>query len=96
MALVANSQVVSGEGSSEFVLIVIGLLLHEERVVARRSGAVDRIMMPGDPERRARAARAEAVPIDSGTLAQLDDAARQVAGRFGQSPGPLSALERGC
>ncbi len=63
---------------------------------ARRSGAVDRIMMPGDPERRARAARAEAVPIDSGTLAQLDDAARQVAGRFGQSPGPLSALERGC
>jgi uncharacterized oxidoreductase len=63
---------------------------------ARLSGAVDRIMMPGDPERRSRAARAEAVPIDSGTLAQLDDAARQVAGRFGQSPGPLSALERGC
>ena len=25
-----------------------------------------------------------------------NDAARRVAGRFGQSPGPLSALERGC
>jgi uncharacterized oxidoreductase len=42
------------------------------------SGAVDRIMMPGDPERRARAARAGGLPIDLGTLAELDDAARRV------------------
>jgi len=42
------------------------------------SGAVDRIMMPGDPERRARAARAQGVPIDAGTMAQLDAAARAV------------------
>jgi len=60
------------------------------------SGDVDRIMMPGDPERRARAARAQAVPIDPGTMAELDQASAQVAGRFGQSPGPCSALERGC
>jgi len=42
------------------------------------SGAVDRIMMPGDPERRSRAARAQALPIDPGTMAELDDAARLV------------------
>jgi hydroxycarboxylate dehydrogenase B len=39
------------------------------------SGTVDRIMMPGDPERRSRAARAAGVPIDAGTMAQLDEAA---------------------
>jgi hydroxycarboxylate dehydrogenase B len=60
------------------------------------SGAVDRIMMPGDPERRSRQARAALVPIDAGTMAQLDDASATVAKRFGQSPGPCSALERGC
>ncbi len=60
------------------------------------SGAVDRIMMPGDPERRSRAARAQQVPIDPGTMAQLDGAAAAVAKRFGQGPGPCSALERGC
>jgi uncharacterized oxidoreductase len=42
------------------------------------SGATDRIMMPGDPERRARAARANGLPIDPGTLAELDEAARTV------------------
>jgi len=63
---------------------------------ARLSGAVDRIMMPGDPERRARAARAREMPIDPGTMAQLDGAAAAVSKRFGQSPGPCSALERGC
>jgi uncharacterized oxidoreductase len=45
---------------------------------AAPSGATDRIMMPGDPERRARAARAQGLPIDLGTLAELDDAARAV------------------
>jgi uncharacterized oxidoreductase len=42
------------------------------------SGATDRIMMPGDPERRARAARADGLPIDLGTLDELDQAARLV------------------
>jgi uncharacterized oxidoreductase len=35
-------------------------------------------MMPGDPERASRAARAQGVPIDAGTLAELDEAARTV------------------
>lgn len=60
------------------------------------SGDVDRIMMPGDPERRSRQARAQQVPIDEGTMAQLDDASATIAKRFGQSPGPCSVLERGC
>ncbi|MEN9763841.1 MAG: hypothetical protein RI906_3667 [Pseudomonadota bacterium] len=54
------------------------------------------VMMPGDPERRARKARAQAIPVDSGTLAQLDQASAAISARFGQSPGPASALERGC
>jgi len=31
------------------------------------------------------------VPIDSGTLAQLDEAAQMIARAKGRSPGPLSA-----
>lgn len=54
------------------------------------------ILMPGDPERVSREKRAKAVPVDSGTLAQMDQASASVAARFGQSPGPLSALECGC
>ncbi|MFZ4756662.1 MAG: malate/lactate/ureidoglycolate dehydrogenase [Burkholderiaceae bacterium] len=42
------------------------------------SGATDRLMMPGDPERRSRAARANGLPIDLGTLDELDQAARTV------------------
>jgi len=55
------------------------------------SGEIDSILMPGDPERRCRKARADAVPIDSGTLAQLDEAAQMIARAKGRSPGPLSA-----
>jgi uncharacterized oxidoreductase len=51
------------------------------------------ILMPGDPERRMRAARAAKVPIDDGTLKQLDEAARDVQRFNGQFPGLLSALE---
>jgi len=54
------------------------------------SGATDRIMMPGDPERRARVARAQGTPIDPGTMAELDEAARVVDP---QLP-PLSSLAR--
>lgn len=58
------------------------------------SGDVDRIMMPGDPERRARQSRAVELPVDAGTMAQLDAAAAMIAERFGASPGPCSALAR--
>ena len=58
--------------------------------------AMQGILMPGDPERRTRAERAAQIPIDPGTMAQMDAASAAVAARFGQSPGPLSALERGC
>jgi uncharacterized oxidoreductase len=50
------------------------------------------ILMPGDPERRARRSRAAGVPIDEETLAQLDEAARQIAAAHGGGPGPLTAL----
>jgi uncharacterized oxidoreductase len=45
---------------------------------APMSGATDRIMMPGDPERRARAERANGLQVDLGTLEELDEAARLV------------------
>jgi uncharacterized oxidoreductase len=54
------------------------------------------IHVPGDPERLSRKARASQVPVDPGTMAQMDAAATAISRRFGQSPGPLSALERGC
>jgi uncharacterized oxidoreductase len=50
------------------------------------------ILMPGDPERISRAKREKALPIDAGTMAQMDAAAAAVAERFGKSPGALSAL----
>jgi uncharacterized oxidoreductase len=52
----------------------------------------DAIRMPGDPERERQHARADRIPVDGGTLAQLDDAAAQVQARCGASPGPLSRL----
>ncbi len=61
--------------------------------VGRELGGV---LMPGDPERISRARREAAVPIDDGTMAQMDEASASIAARFGQSPGPLSALEQGC
>ncbi|WP_439685402.1 malate/lactate/ureidoglycolate dehydrogenase [Cupriavidus oxalaticus] len=52
------------------------------------------IALPGEPERQRRRERAEAIPVDSGTLAQLDDAAARVQSVRGASPGPLSLLAR--
>jgi uncharacterized oxidoreductase len=54
------------------------------------------VLAPGDPERAARRARAQVIPIDPETVEQLDRASALISGRFGQSPGPVSALERGC
>lgn len=53
----------------------------------------DDIMLPGEPEQRSRRARAEHIPIDSGTLMQMDEAAAAVQQARGTSPGPLSALK---
>lgn len=50
------------------------------------------ILMPGDPERRMRQARAKGVPVDAGTMQQLDDAARSINARKGSALQPLSAL----
>jgi uncharacterized oxidoreductase len=55
----------------------------------------DDIMLPGEPEQRSRRARAERIPIDSGTLKQMDEAAAAVQQARGTSPGPLSMLEIG-
>jgi len=54
----------------------------------------EKIMLPGEPEQLSRLARAEWVPIDSGTLQQMDDAAAAVQLARGTSPGPLSVLEK--
>lgn len=54
----------------------------------------DAILMPGEPEQLSRRMRAEAIPIDSGTLAQMDQAANAVLHRNGHAPEPLSGLER--
>jgi uncharacterized oxidoreductase len=54
----------------------------------------DGVLLPGQPEELSRKARAQAIPIDSGTMAQMDAAAAAVQQARGSSPGPLSALER--
>lgn len=50
------------------------------------------IQMPGDAERYMREARADVLPVDSGTLAEMDEAAATVLRVRGSSPGPLSAI----
>ena len=52
--------------------------------------------MPGEPEQASRAARAQAIPVDGGTLEQMDQAAEAVQRARGRSPGSLSALEIGA
>ncbi|WP_454741797.1 malate/lactate/ureidoglycolate dehydrogenase [Cupriavidus necator] len=59
---------------------------------SRKQAGHDGIALPGEPERQRRRERAEAIPVDSGTLAQLDDAAARVQSVRGTSPGPLSRL----
>ncbi len=62
---------------------------------AKLAEGFDEIMMPGDPERKSRKARAAAVPIDAGTIAEMDIAAATVANLVSaaaKAPGPLSAL----
>ncbi|MDH5539537.1 MAG: malate/lactate/ureidoglycolate dehydrogenase [Rhizobacter sp.] len=52
------------------------------------------ILMPGDPERAWRRARAEFIPIDADTLAELDQAAASVAQARAIACQPLSSLAR--
>ncbi|MBP6530515.1 MAG: malate/lactate/ureidoglycolate dehydrogenase [Burkholderiales bacterium] len=59
---------------------------------ARLSEGHDEILMPGDPERKSRIARASALPIDAGTIAEMDAAAETVKSLSGKGPGALSAL----
>jgi uncharacterized oxidoreductase len=59
---------------------------------APRRPGVDAILMPGDPERASRAARADGVPVDAGTLAALDEAAQRVNAARAAALRPASAL----
>jgi uncharacterized oxidoreductase len=55
----------------------------------------DAILMPGDPERASRAARAARIPVDGGTLAALDDAAAKVRqARGAELSAPSSLVQR--
>ena len=58
----------------------------------RLRDAAEPILMPGDPERASRQARAEKVPVDAGTLAELDAAAAAVAQARGVALPLLSSL----
>jgi uncharacterized oxidoreductase len=59
---------------------------------ARLADGAEPILMPGDPERASRRARAERMPVDAGTLAELDAAAAAVNQARGSSLPPLSSL----
>lgn len=63
------------------------------RSAALAPGAAE-IQVPGDPERAARRARAEAISIDTETLAELDQAAVSVAAATGRAVEVLSARTR--
>ena len=59
---------------------------------ARRTDPDAPIEVPGDAERRFRAERARALPVDEGTLRTLDEAARTVNEMRGANLAPASAL----
>ncbi len=62
---------------------------------AKLAEGVDEILFPGDPERTSRKARAASIPIDDGTLEQMDNAARLIAAAkrtASAGPGPITAL----
>ena len=59
---------------------------------ARLRDAAEPILMPGDPERASRRERAEQLPIDAGTLAEVDQAAVAVNQARGTALPALSSL----
>ena len=61
---------------------------------ARRIDADAPIEVPGDAERRFRVQRAQALPVDTGTLKTMDDAARAINTLRGATLPPASSLVR--
>jgi uncharacterized oxidoreductase len=61
---------------------------------ARTQPGFSEILVPGDPERKARKARADGFLIDTETLAQMDRASARIAAKHGKSPGPVSGMAR--
>jgi uncharacterized oxidoreductase len=59
---------------------------------ARLRDRAEPILMPGDPERASRRARAERMPVDAGTLAELDEAAAAVNRARSSALAPLSSF----
>jgi uncharacterized oxidoreductase len=59
---------------------------------ARLRDGDEPILMPGDPERASRLMRAQRIPVDPGTLAELDRAAAAVSKARGTAVTPLSSL----
>ena len=78
-------------GSGELFSDELAAFIDWVKSAPAREGS-DGILLPGEPERAMRQARAQAVPIDSGTLAQMDEAAAAIQRLRGAGPGPLSAL----
>ena len=60
---------------------------------ARRTDPDAPIEIPGDAERRYRRERAQALPVDAGTLRTLDEAAREMNAMRGSSLPPASSLQ---
>ncbi|MGB7184833.1 MAG: malate/lactate/ureidoglycolate dehydrogenase [Burkholderiaceae bacterium] len=50
------------------------------------------ILLPGDPERRMRAARAKHLPVDQGTMDELSEAAREISAYSGKTVADPSDL----
>jgi uncharacterized oxidoreductase len=63
---------------------------------ARRTLADSPIEVPGDAERRYRRERASALPVDTGTLRTLDEAAAAINQRSDARLAPASSLARGA
>ena len=59
---------------------------------ARLRDAAEPILLPGDPERASRKARAEKMPVDAGTMLELDAAAAAVNRARGTALPALSSL----
>ncbi|HTE14247.1 MAG TPA: Ldh family oxidoreductase, partial [Burkholderiales bacterium] len=59
---------------------------------AKRVDANTPIEVPGDAERRYRVERAQALPVDTGTLQTMDDAARAINTLRGAALPPASSL----
>ena len=59
---------------------------------AKRTDPDAPILIPGDAERRYRAERAQALPVDTGTLGTMDEAAKLINAMRGAALPPASSL----